>query len=448
MRQAIGQNKIRQKASHARLLRQTSPPLLLPNRSRSTKLDALIVPASRPASSFAGLIDLSVHIGTLLVVLCSRQTKIDQVAERVARTPGAQALIIDVSASYELPHQPKRTSADRFMAASSDRVSDLSVKRNLGLLLARLSGWTKILFLDDDITLSRTESFTRLASQLDDNQIAGMVCREFPDNSVVCHARRLAKLRQDNFVSGSVLGVNCTDLPLPFFPDVYNEDWFFFSKAVARRELANVGNATQSPYEPFTDPNRARHEEFGDLLAEGLYSLIGDTDDPSMRYHQLLNGATWQFWSDFIYARRASMHATRDRLEGFGFGDINSDDQTGQALRSLEAAELQLDSIKPDLCVDFLEMWQEDLGEWEAFYERISNVGNIREAMDFLQIQKWRRAQFGGFPVSGTTVAGRSVEFDQTLSSSAIAKTSRRSNRPVSSGRRWRSPVVSNPSSS
>jgi hypothetical protein len=393
MRKTIAQKKVRQKASHSRLLRQTSVPLLLPNRSVSTKLDALIVPASRPASSFTGLIDLSAHMRTLLVVLCSRQAKVDQVAERVARTPGAQALIIDVSAPYELPHQPQRTSAERFTAASSNRESDLSTKRNLGLLLARLNGWTKILFLDDDITLARTDSFAGLARQLDDNQIAGMVCREFPDNSVVCHARRLAKLRQDNFVSGAVLGVNCTDIPLPFFPNIYNEDWFFFSKAVARRELSNVGNATQAAYEPFADSNRARHEEFGDLLAEGLYSLFGDIDNPSLRYNQLLNGATWQFWSDFKEARRASMRVTRGRLERFG--DIHGDDETGQALRSLEAAEEQLDAIKPDLCMDFLEMWQADLAEWEAFYERTSNVGSIREAMDFLEIKQWRRAHFG-----------------------------------------------------
>ena len=84
-------------------------------------------------------------------------------------------------------------------------------------------------------------AYERLARQLDHSQIAGMVCREYPDNSVVCHARRLAGLPQDNFVSGSARGVRCDDVALPFFPDIYNEDWFFFSKAVARHDLFNVG---------------------------------------------------------------------------------------------------------------------------------------------------------------------------------------------------------------
>ena len=72
MRSLLGNNKVRQKASHARLLAQVSPrQLFTPNLSR---LDAIIVPASRPVSAIGGLIDLSARLGTLLVVLCSLQT--------------------------------------------------------------------------------------------------------------------------------------------------------------------------------------------------------------------------------------------------------------------------------------------------------------------------------------------------------------------------------------
>ncbi len=274
--------KVRQKPSHSHLLRRG------PERptNRPSRLDAIIVPASRPASFVSGLIDLSVHLGALLVVLGSKQTRVGQIAARVADTPGARALLVEVLPGFEIPGMPSRTSSHAFTQASGGRTSDLSTKRNLGLLLARLNGWTKIAFVDDDITLTFPRAYERLARQLETSQIAGMVCREFPDNSVVCHARRLANLPQDNFVSGSVLGVHCGDLPLPFFPDVYNEDWFFFSKAVARHDLFSVGVTTQARYEPFADPRRASHEEFGDLLAEGLYALIGDINDPSLPYHR------------------------------------------------------------------------------------------------------------------------------------------------------------------
>ena len=61
--------------------------------------------------------------------------------------------------------------------ANADRKSDLSAKRNIGLLLARLHGWNKIVFVDDDITLSRTDNIARLAGQLDRHQVAGMIVR-------------------------------------------------------------------------------------------------------------------------------------------------------------------------------------------------------------------------------------------------------------------------------
>ena len=39
-----------------------------------------------------------------------------------------------------------------------------------------------------------------------------------------------------------------------------------------------MGHAVQAEYDPFANPERARREEFGDLLAEGLYALIGEKD--------------------------------------------------------------------------------------------------------------------------------------------------------------------------
>jgi hypothetical protein len=298
---------------------------------------------------------------------------------------------------------PSRTSSSRFKKASADRGSDLSAKRNLGLLLARLNGWHKIVFVDDDITSTGPEAFKRLARRLEHVQIAGMVCRDFPDNSVVCHARRLAGLPQDNFVSGSVLGVCCDDLPLPFFPDIYNEDWFFFSKAVARCELANVGDARQRPYKPFADPGRARHEEFGDLVAEGLFSLIAVIGDRSVDNvyddpvdHRLLFAlATPEFWAQFIDARRDTFRETHDGLE------LRIDAEARQALRSLAAAERQLDSITPDLCTSFLAAWQDDLAEWETAVEAINNVSNMWEAMNELGLRHWRQAGFEDTHVDG-----------------------------------------------
>ena len=67
------------------------------------RLDAVIVPASRPASFLQPAIELAAFLGVLLVVLCSKQTKVEQVAQRVSRTPGARSLIVPIPEALESP---------------------------------------------------------------------------------------------------------------------------------------------------------------------------------------------------------------------------------------------------------------------------------------------------------------------------------------------------------
>ena len=391
---------VRQRASHAHLSRDVSRSPAPPLRSRRGHLDAIIVPASRPASFLQPAIALAAYLGAFLVVLCSKQTKAEQVARRVARTPGARSLVVQISQDWTHPRFPKRTSDERFQRANANRKSDLSAKRNLGLLLARLYGWNKIAFVDDDVTLSQTDCIARLAGQLDEHQVAGMVVRRHPDNSVVCHARRLAGLSQDVFVTGAVLGAHCNSLPLSFFPDIYNEDWFFFSQEAAARKLPRVGTARQAEYDPFASPDRARREEFGDLLGEGLYALIG-TERPDVPFNEQLRAAMEGYWSRFIQARRGVLAETMTLLSAFLDKDPDNDEVTS-ALASLVAAQSQLDSaITPELCVDFLDAWQADLNDWRRFSNGVNNVGSTREAMEFLQLETWIVADFGSAVLSG-----------------------------------------------
>ncbi len=176
-----------------------------------------------------------------------------------------------------------------------------------------MRGWNKILFVDDDITQVRSTHIERLASVLDRHPVASTVSRHFPDNSVVCHARRLAGLDQDVFVSGAVLGVNLRHATLSFFPDIYNEDWFFFARHAAARNLPKIGEVRQAEYLPFDDPRRAAREEFGDLLAEGLYALFENT--PGWDFGDQLTAATRaSHWRLFIESRLAMIEEIKARL--------------------------------------------------------------------------------------------------------------------------------------
>jgi hypothetical protein len=373
--------------------------------SQPGRLDAIIVPASRPAFCLQPAINLAAELGVLLVVLCSKQTRADHVAKRVSSTPGARALIVDLPKTWRHPKFPTRTSSQIFREANGYRESDLSAKRNIGLLLARLHGWNKIVFVDDDVRLARTDNVARLAGQLDRYQVAGMIVRNYPDNSVVCHARRDAGLPQDVFLTGAVLGVHCNNLPLSFFPDIYNEDWFFFAREAASRQLRGVGQASQLTYNPYARPDRARREEFGDLLAEGLFALMGQVD-PSVRLGEQLRAADEAYWSRFIEARHNVITETMTllRVAAERSGDHG---RLSSALVSLAAAQHHLDHmITAEDCVSFVDAWQDDLEEWQRFSSGVNNVESTRDAMDFLQLSTWTRAEFGGVSSQSNGASG------------------------------------------
>ncbi|ADB29765.1 hypothetical protein Kfla_0644 [Kribbella flavida DSM 17836] len=399
-------NSVKHVSSHASLLRDVSTASTSPSGSR---LDAIVVPASRP--SLQRLISLSADLSVPLVVLCSRQAQVEKVAERVEATFGARALVIDVPHDYQLLDHHHFTSDRAFWKASAERASDLSIKRNLGLVLARLRGWSKILFVDDDISQLRPRDVARLSGYLDRHPVAAMASKQFPDNSVVCHARRLAGLGQDVFVSGAVLGVNTQHSAVSFFPDVYNEDWFFFAQHAAARSLPKVGEVRQDEYDPYFDPQRAAREELGDLLAEGLYALFNGT--PGWDLSEQLRAATSsRHWRLFIEDRRQMISETDNRLSAVPYTSESGTSAVCKAQKSLGKAAEQLDIITPELCVDFIERWREDDVRWQQVMPRRGTALSEREAMNELQVEKWVSCGYGTDPGSSKS---RTAAFDSSL---------------------------------
>ena len=72
------------------------------------------------------------------------------------------------------------------------RKSDLSLKRNLALMLSHLLGWSRIVFLDDDIIEINAQDVAKAGGLLDTYNAVGLHVGGFPDNSVGCHAFRQA----------------------------------------------------------------------------------------------------------------------------------------------------------------------------------------------------------------------------------------------------------------
>ena len=257
--------------------------------------------------------------------------------------------------------------------ACSWHVTDLSMKRNVGLVLARMLGWQRIFFLDDDIRDINPTDVQSTVSMLESYPVAGMRVGEFPDNSAACHAHRQTGGRQDVFITGAALAVDCQQ-DIGFFPDIYNEDWLFFFDSASRGRLGGSGReVTQLRYEPFAEPERAAWQEFGDVLAEGLYALLE---------HGLgVEYATSEYWSYFLTARQRFLEAIIHR------SDSAKPRIREQLLISVEAALKCSITIEPELLERYVWLWRRDLRDWKRRIAEVGRMSSLEVALKELGLE-------------------------------------------------------------
>lgn len=334
------------------------------------QLDAIIVPASRPAPNLDQAITLARAANCWLLILCSRELRGADAVRQLATRSYRKAIVIDVPASYshELFRFPRLSAISGELPEERHLYStDLSLKRNIGLVMARMLNWRRIFFLDDDI---RDVSYLDLQStvnMLGSFAAAGLWITEYPDNSIVCHANRITGGSQDVFVSGAALAVDSTE-DIGFFPDVYNEDWLFFFGYAAEKRLANSGlEVTQLRYDPFAKPRRAAWQEFGDVLAEGLYS--------SLHPGPAVDVETADYWGHFLEARRNFLEDVATRAAESGpLEYLGQPIHRGQVVYSVKRALKCLQTIDPGVCARYVRLWREDLVGWRRQMAEIDEV--------------------------------------------------------------------------
>lgn len=292
----------------------------------------------------------------------------------MAARAGVEAYAADIPAG-DLMTVDLRTSANEEIAAANlGRNPDLSIKRNLGLALARLLGWKKLMFLDDDIHGIATGVVAKLAEALEGHSISALIPTDFPDNSVVCHANRLGgERKQDVFASASGMGVRCDREDLAFFPNIYNEDWFFFAQEASSHKIARVGESRQRTYDPYYHPIRAASEELGDLLAEGLYARLDIGEEI-----WTVDADYWRYFID----RRMQFHMRV--LEALSRVEARNRAEAVRATESIRAAQRQLDKITPELCQTFVRLWRSDLKRWHWYLEGLRPQGSPEAAFRYL----------------------------------------------------------------
>ena len=341
--------------SHLDLLRSTKfdPP-------GSAIVDAIIVPVAYSTDGLDTAIALARKLECPLLALCSQDATAANAVSR-ATNRGIELVAIDTE---NIPHHllPSFETTELLSSTVFAHTRDTSAKRNLGLLLAQLMGWRRIFFLDVDITVPEPGDLCHAAYLLDRYAAVGLTIDEFPDNSVVCHANRATGGDQRIFIGGGALAVNTAATSSSFFPDVYNEDWFFLLDGSGLYPAASTGLAKQDRYNPYSTA-RAEAEEFGDCLAEGLFWLLDKGDG--------IQHATSQYWAHFLRLRSSFIDDVIDRLAGAEMSPAERADIT----TALYAARDRNKLIEPSLCVDYLNAWIADRVRWLGHVnERRGNI--------------------------------------------------------------------------
>jgi hypothetical protein len=367
----------RHRTSHRSLLTR------VPRTILAEDIDAVVVPTNRPVRYLTEAVELARELRCPILVLCSGESKAASVGDVFSKVAGAA---VTVSSTPRHPLLELRT--HRLLSSSAETYLDTGNKRNVALLLGRLLGWRRVLFMDDDIRGLAAVAVRNAAAANGHGGVrsAGWMYRDFPDNSVACHALRSSGLRQDVFIGAGALLVEL-DGWLPFFPPVYNEDWLFWHDFAVRGELGLAGAARQIRFDPFDDPQRAHREEFGDVLAEGLYALIHQR-------RSVLVGCLPAYWKDVIEERRRMLAGTERRLWQLRERGTHTRNgyQITRVLRSVAASHAALDAVTTQDLAEFTSLWRYDLYCWNARLHHLPRFSRLTDALGWLGITDVHRS--------------------------------------------------------
>jgi hypothetical protein len=385
-------------------------PRYRPNAAR-IELSAIIVPTSRSAENVGAGLGLAARIAEAkdaqLIVVRSGNASGSPYPRHLLPATNIPTAIVDLPSSAT---NSLRTSwpIGSHSISALNRFGDISFKRNMPLLMGQMCGWSSILMLDDDMTTKRVSRIARSGEsahpflRLDDvladlvehpHMIAaGYLERDFDDNSVVCHARRLAGYPQEGFIGGGALVIRCGS-DLPFFPETYNEDWLFFFGAMLQARHTHpssaikfVGTVHQKAYYPFL-ASRAESEELGDVLAEGLFALLDDSPEDI-----LANASSAEYWQEIIWYRQnmiidliREVRSRSDHRDEGTFADVE---------RSLRAALAVYHGARNDwasLLAEYFRLFMSDITDWQNLLKAMTPASredtlDIAEAFDVLDL--------------------------------------------------------------
>jgi hypothetical protein len=334
-------------------------------------VDAIVVPTIRTAEHLHSAVKLAAYGRCHLIAVYTNRPPAG-LSAILDRFPSARVTVLTVR--REASHRQLDLGASLPQSRLSPAALDIGRKRNLGLLIGRVCGWTRMLFLDDDIRKLNVGKLCSAAALLDHYPVVGFQVKKFPDASVVGHARRLTGRRQEPLISGGSLLVN-PQLLNGYFAPVYHEDWLCVIDHLREGEVAIGGSVGQLPYLPFATPERAQFEEFGDILLAGLLWLVHtrSTKGTAYKAHPVGEAAYWReatnprFWKQILEQRAALLTDITGLLTEKNLGSLSP-------LPSLAGAKQRLAELEPADFVSFSEQWLASLALWRSRLDDLSRV--------------------------------------------------------------------------
>lgn len=363
---------------------------------RRPRLNCIAIPTSRNVRHSRKLITRIMrlaqqHGAGFLLFLCSGQARKEDIASVARAFPGLSWAAIDGPFIDEGICNFQTTQS--LIASGGTR--DLSQKRNLALLLARLMGWEKLFLLDDDIELDAAD-LARAVDLLGGKASAvGFSVREFPDHSVTVHASQWAQGPIDSFIGGGALAINTNNPHLSFFPHVYNEDWLFLLLHCLVKDDALIwaGTLKQGKYNPFGSIERAQNEEPGDLLAESLMRLVmalkADKllpEDFEDVLTQIKLCADKDFWEHEINERILFIRRTEDKVRLRKMPGRKK----RHVLHSLERSLATLTGsngvrgLRGAELAAWVRSWVQDIQAWDQLVAQLPGCNTFGEAIEYL----------------------------------------------------------------
>jgi hypothetical protein len=151
-------------------------------------------------------------------------------------------------------------------------------------------------------------------------------------------------------------------------------------------EVAIGGTVGQLPYKPFTSPERARLEEFGDILASGLLWLVHSRHKVSSESADRDNSSAisdheyWRdvmrtrFWEEILDQRAVLLDNIATRLRRLNPADL-------LPLQSLEAAQERCKELSSGEFSALTEKWMTSLAVWRDWLSYRPQVDSVEKAL-------------------------------------------------------------------